>query len=71
MTPDNYHIKYYQSHRHTIRQQAFINKANSRKDTEQYYLKLARQLEPLVRKEKAELKRIKALENKVPPTLPP
>ena len=71
MTLDNYHIKYYQSHRYAIRQQAFINKANSRKDTERYYLKLVKQLEPLVKKEKIALERIKALENKVPKILPP
>jgi hypothetical protein len=71
MVDKSYHIEYYATHRYAMRQQAFIKISYLRKDTERYYLKIAKQLAPLVKKEKAELKRAKALENKVIIELPP
>jgi hypothetical protein len=38
---------------HEIRMKAFIKKAYSRKDTERYYLLIAKKMKPLVKMEKA------------------
>jgi hypothetical protein len=61
---------YYITHRYTIRQKAFIKKAYSRKDTEKYYLNVAKQLEPFVRKEQLAIERARHPKKKVIKELP-
>jgi hypothetical protein len=62
----SYYKQYYASHRYELRMKAFITRAYARKDTQRYYLQIARKMEPLVKKEREERLRNQIVKKKVP-----
>ena len=62
---ETYNKIYYITHRYEIRMKAFIKMAYSRKDTERYYLHIAKKIEYLVKIETDERNRIKAQKNRL------